>query len=320
MSGSRSFLQRTEDLKRLKTRALYLEDEYGVGPGPNTVPHFAPSGAMDFTNVKIIDGGDSVDIPGYLNVDGDVDIGGDLTVAGSISGFIDVSSATIQNLITAVATIQDLSANHIWTNTEVVASRLDICGSAAVLGGLSIGQVHGIHELDVNGHAFINSDGSASRAFTVPGIYTFAVPASISTLSFEMIGAGGLPGGGNNIGGTGGYMRGTINISAFAGQTLTVQVGRAGGPTSYISIAGTGPLFTVAGAGGGGGGPSNGVNGGAGGGDVFVGGVSNGKDGVDYPGIGNSRGLGGSTVGGAGGIPSSGPEISNGQAGVLQDM
>jgi hypothetical protein len=265
---------------------------------------------MGFTNVKIVDSGNSVIIPGDLTVGGNVDITGDLTVAGSISGFIDTSSANIENLTAGIATIQDLSADHIWTNTEVIASRLDICGSAAVLGGLSIGQAHGIHELDVAGHVFINSDGSAARNFTVPGNYTFAVPASVSTLSFEMIGAGGSSGFPGSVGGGGGYMKGSL--SGVAGKTLSIQVGGLGfggtnpSTASYITIPGTGPLYAIAGAGGNGGGSSGAINGGSGGGGAFyafgAGQVSNGSDGVDSGGMpAGNRGRGATSVGGAGG-------------------
>lgn len=310
MSGSRSFLQRTDDLKRLKVRALYLEDEYGVGPGPNTIPHFAPTGEMDFTNVKIIDGGDSVDIPGYLNVDGDVDVGGNLTVAGSISGFIDTSAATIGTLTATVATIQDLSANHIWTNTEVVATHLDVEGSASVLDKLSIGKPSGNYTLDISGNAYINSGGSSGGVFTSPGVYTITIPVSVGTISFEMIGAGGSPGFPGSIGGTGGYMRGSI--TGIAGQTLTIQVGTYDigqsrpSTASYITIPGIGPLYAIVGAGGNAGISPGGINGGFGGGGTFstfgAGMVANGGNGVDGPTAVNSAGRGGSSVGGAGGV------------------
>ena len=316
MSGVPSYLRRTEDLKRLKTRALYVQGADGSLPGTNTLPVFGTAGDIQFSEIQIV-GGDSMVIPGDLTVDGSLTVGA-IDVSNGTFGTVDAAVGNFQDLSSAAATIQDLSANSIWTNTETVASRLDICGSAAVLGGLSIGQAHGVHELDVNGHVFIDSDGSAARSFSVPGIYTFTVPASIGTISFEMIGSGGAPGGGGNIGGTGGYMRGTINVGAFTGQTITVNVGAAGGSTSYIAIAGT-VLFTVAGGGGGGGGggPVSGVNGGAGGGDSFVAGVANGKDGVDHPSITNSYGRGGSATGGAGGAPLPGPPgISNGQAGA----
>lgn len=282
MSGSRSFLQRTEDLKRLKARALYLEDEYGVGPGPNTVPHFGSTGAMEFTNVKIVDSGNSVDIPGDLSVGGTIDID-NLTITG--------------------ATMQDLSSNHIWTNTEVISSRLDICGSAAVLGGLSIGQAHGIHELDVAGHVFVQSDGSATRTFTVPGIYNIQIPRFVSRLQVELIGAGGN----SANGGGGGYIRGTVDVSGFGGQILTIQVGGLGSglcfpsSSSYLTFLPSGPLLTVAGAGGNG---FNGVllgviaAGGNGGGGVFdASGIANGTAGA-ISSVDATSGGGGTSVGG----------------------
>ena len=330
MSGIPSYLRRTEDLKRLKTRSLYLQAVDGSLPNVNTIPVFGAAGDIQFSDVQIV-GGDSVIIPGELIVDGSLLVGSLDVSSGS---FVDLSAgtATIQNLTVygtlnmssgsfvdlsaGAATIQDLSANSIWTNTAIVASRLDICGSAAVIGGLSIGQAHGIHELDVAGHVFIESVGTASRAFTVPGLYTFVVPESVSSISFEMIGSGGSPGGSGSIGGTGGYIMGSINVSSFVGQAITINVGTSGGSTSYISIAGT-VLFAVAGGGGGGGGPVSGINGGAGGGDTFVAGVANGKDGADHPSIANSYGRGGSALGGAGGTPNPGPpEILNGQSGA----
>jgi microcystin-dependent protein len=171
------------------------------------------------------------------------------------------------------------------------------------MGNVSIGKVHGIHELDVSGHVFVQSDGTATKTFTQPGVHTIRIPQFVSTLQVQLIGAGGV----SANGGGGGYIRGTIDVSGFGGQTLTIQVGSLGSglcspsTSSYLTFLPAGPLLTVAGAGGNG---FNGVvlgviaAGGNGGGGSFDGsGVANGSAGA-ISSVNATSGGGGSSVGG----------------------
>jgi len=136
-----------------------------------------------------------------------------------------------------------------------------------------------------------------SPAITVldtPGVYTVAV-SSTAPVSFQMIGAGGSGSGGGS-GGTAGYIQGTITLSPGTTQVKVVVGGvgggAGGGPSdaSYITIPGTGPLFAIAGAGGG----SDGlfVTAGYGGGGTFTSGVAPGGDGT----LSSGGGGGGSVV------------------------
>ena len=147
----------------------------------------------------------------------------------------------------------------------------------------------------------VNSGTNISQTFTTNG--TYVVPAGVKYLYFEMIGGGGNNGGGAGTGGTGGYIRCRINVEDYVGQTLNIYVGTTNTPlgtqatASYVTISGTGPLFVIAGAGGGL--DQSGVGtGGAGGGGAFsIAGIANGQSGTSV----NPVGLGGTNVGGLGG-------------------
>ena len=142
--------------------------------------------------------------------------------------------------------------------------------------------------------------------YKTPGTYTFTIPAGATTLEFEMIGAGGAILGG--VGGTGGYINGSINVTSFQGQTITIIVGAIGdispeipAGASYIYIPTTGPLFVMAGAGGSGSGAGANQYGGWGGGGSFT--SIGGSDNVAIGGDGETSGDG---VGGQGGQTGSG--------------
>jgi hypothetical protein len=165
------------------------------------------------------------------------------------------------------------------------------------------------------------TSGTETTDFAVPGTYTVRVPANVDVLKFELIGAGG-----NNlslgVGGTGGYITGSVNVAGFHGATLTVKVGASSGAactsstTSSIALLPGGPLFVMAGAGGNSQYPGIAVNGGGGGGGVFAGGVAAGQDG-QFGITPGSQGRGGTAAGGgAGGTGSGGPFVPSGAAGA----
>lgn len=188
------------------------------------------------------------------------------------------------------------------------------------------------------------------QTYTVPGLYTFTVPASVTSVTIEVVGGGGSGGGnGGGGGGGGGYAKGSYNV--IPGATLAVQVG-AGGSSSAGTSSVSGLISATGGAngvsvsnpnigGGGAGGTGTGGNianytGGNGGGGYWTyfggggagaaGSVSNGTNGgntIAWTGVcqtpGGSAGTGGGAPGGNGGkgagFTDSGCNISNPSAG-----
>ena len=234
---------------------------------------------------------------------------------------IDATQINVQDISASSIITQDISGNtalFLDVDTDILRANnayiigsigigkaaqnnLDVSGSASFSGNVSIGAIHGIHELDVEGHIFVQSDGSASKTFTQPGVHTIRIPTFVSSLEVELIGAGGF----SSNGGGGGYIRGTVNVSGFGGQTLTLQVGEHGSglcapsSSSYLTFLPDGPLLTIAGAGGNGfAATALGVNaaGGPGGGGVV--GISAGGAGMTSEALATA-GAGGTSVGGA---------------------
>ncbi|MEO6302968.1 MAG: hypothetical protein ABIP51_07330, partial [Bacteroidia bacterium] len=65
------------------------------------------------------------------------------------------------------------------------------------------------------------------QTYTVPGNYTYTVPASITSITVEVVGGGGNGGGnGTGGGGGGGYSKGVLSVTP--GATLAVKVGSGG--------------------------------------------------------------------------------------------
>lgn len=175
---------------------------------------------------------------------------------------------------------------------------------------------------------------SSPQTYTVPGAYSFTVPAGVTSITVEVIGAGGS-GGGNGTGGGGGgvYAKGVYAVTP--GAVLPVKVGTPGSGaaagtssvSTFISASGGANGTTVSNpsvGGGGAGGTGTGGNianysGGTGGGGYYTyfggggagagGSVSNGTNGgntVAYNGTncltpGGSAGTGGGAPAGNGG-------------------
>lgn len=179
------------------------------------------------------------------------------------------------------------------------------------------------------GSAFCQSN---PQTYTVSGNYTFTVPAGVSSLTVEVVGAGGTGGGnGGGGGGGGGYARGVYTV--VPGSTLAVKVGAGGGGavggtssvSSFISATGgangnsvSHPNIGGGGAGGVGSGGTTNFTGGMGGGGYWTyfggggagaaGSVSNGTNGgntIAWTGVcqtpGGSAGTGGGAPAGNGG-------------------
>lgn len=192
---------------------------------------------------------------------------------------------------------------------------------------------------------------SQVQTYTVPGTYSFTVPAGVSTLTLEVVGAGGSGGGnGGGGGGGGGYAKGVYTVAP--GAVLSVNVGTGGGGPSggtsnvgsLISASGgvngtwvSNPTIGGGGAGGAGtGGTIANYTGGTGGGGYWTyfggggagsaGSASNGTNGgntIAWTGVcqtpGGSAGTGGGAPGGGGGkgagFTDSGCNVTNPSAG-----
>jgi hypothetical protein len=156
-----------------------------------------------------------------------------------------------------------------------------------------------------------------SVSFTLPGTYTWTVPAGVT--SVQVVAAGG-GGGGGGISGTHAGLAGgagalvTSTLAVAAGQVFNIVVGAGGGAgatppdgscgaggggggASSVDAGSTGQVI-AGGGGGGGGGGCNAAPGGAGGGVNGAGGSGGATGGLSTGGSGGSGGIGG--AGGSG--------------------
>jgi len=320
--------RRTDDLLRLKTRGLIYQNPDGSYPAADAVPFVTDaSGTIGFSPVKINSGGDMI-VPGDLIVKGETY----QTVAGIIlTGACPAISATPSMSLqpsggnVGVGTCTPLATLDVSGSLHVIGmSNLDdtyINGDLNVVGTSSLDHTLINGNLDVSGgnikmgsntfsaildiSGTVNIDSYPNQSIVFPTSTTFVVPANVTELEYVVFGAGGFKFGGN--GGTGAYIKGTINVTSFQGQTLTIHVGVFSdtGPSSssYITIPNTGPLFVIAGAGGSCG--SVGYNAGDGGAVFDTNGLAPGGNGT---GAGSAGG--GTAIGGASG---SGGEAGNGR-------
>ena len=368
--GMASHQRRTEDLLRLKTRSLVLQNMDGSYPVEGAIPFVTDlSGDVGFTTGPesvIIDSSGNMTVPGNLTVDGltnitvvgqrldlsggpcpaitssssvsvlpangfvgigkcaptvaldvsgalavsgtstltgDVSMGGTLAVSGSSVLAGDVGVGKIPTVAMDVSGALAVSGTSTLTGDVSMGGTLAVSGSSVLTGDVGVGKTPAV-ALDVSGYAIISSNNIATlvSVFTAPGLYSVPVPPGATTMYFEMIGAGGCNQGNNS--GTGGYMKGSINVASLTGNTLTIQVGAVGvkeisyttsSTASYITDLSAEILLVIAGAGG------AGINGGqpgaGGGGGIFdVSGVAPGAN-------SNFGGYGGTAAGGgAGGV------------------
>lgn len=173
-----------------------------------------------------------------------------------------------------------------------------------------------------------------SVSFTLPGTYTWTVPAGVTSVQVVAVGGGGGGGGisgthAGEAGGAGALVTSTLAVAA--GQVFNIVVGAGGGAgttppdgscgaggggggASSVDAGSTGQVIGGGGGGGGGGGcnaapggAGGGVNGAGGSGGAIGGGISTG-------GSGGSGGIGG--AGGSGMFGSGGAAGGNGNGGA----
>jgi hypothetical protein len=311
---------------------------YG-GPGPNA-NNLIFQGAGNFEKMRINPSGYvgintnnpqyNLDIKNTLRVEaGSNDT---LGSGGYINQFIRSSSSgttTVDYQVTSdgsqfTGTWQDARYVYNNNNTPNLRQVWGIVTSSNITPvGPNMGDIHFYNNVYIdkevgigttNPQAFLHiaeTSASSYQEFTTPGTYSVTIPSNAIELEFEMVGAGGQ--GYVELAGSGGYIKGTINVASFQGQTITIIVGSVGYETpppisnstqsgaTYIYISGT-TLFAMCGAGGGDSQLGGNVNGGFGGGGTFT--NVSGSDWVAAGGSGNS--VGSSTAGGGGQLTTGG--------------
>jgi hypothetical protein len=196
-----------------------------------------------------------------------------------------VSSLTASSLSSNVASISSIRNSSMISN-QVFASTLvptsftpnQVIFSSLTVSSMGINTLTPSVALDIQ-YGNINISSILSTVYSTAGTYSVPVPYYVTGMYFEMIGAGGAgfianPPFGLGIGGTGGYMTGSIQLPSTV-STLKIVVGSAGTATtggtasgaSYITVGdNVGPLFAIAGAGGASGSSTFGAGGAGGGG------------------------------------------------------
>jgi hypothetical protein len=79
----------------------------------------------------------------------------------------------------------------------------------------------------------VESAAALTTTYSTPGSYQFTVPTGVSSITFDVKGAGGGSGGRGANGGAGGRTQGTLAVTA--GQVIDVVVGGGGGGGVYLS-------------------------------------------------------------------------------------
>jgi hypothetical protein len=217
-------------------------------------------------------------------------VGGDVGITGALSvNTINMTAGALTGVNTINGLPYTTGEDTYWNSTG--SGNI----SSVNTGNIGIGVATPVSKLE------INSGTNISQNFPVTG--TYIVPTGVKYLYFEMIAGGGNNGGGAGTGGVGGYIRCRIDVEDYVGQTLDIYVGTTNTPSdtqataSYITIGGTGPLFVIAGAGGGVDQSGVGTGGAGGGGTFSIASIANGQSGTSV----NPVGLGGTNVGGLGG-------------------
>ncbi|WP_201829534.1 hypothetical protein [Microvirga zambiensis] len=219
-----------------------------------------------------------------------------MTLDPAPASYADLLGVPLRGLVATTNTADAPTINVNGLGAKQITRRVAGALANAKKGDLPAGSVV---ELFYNGTSFevlnpgtadITNSFTTIQAYTVPGSYTFVVPAGIRRLYMEQVGGGGGGGGGNQGaggfsgggGGAGGYVVSGQSVNPGDSVSITVGDGGAGGAGTTVggqgaagqsSVISLGGSFTITAAGGGGGnvgGPCAPGNGGAG-----TGGASN---------------------------------------------
>jgi uncharacterized protein YjdB len=220
------------------------------------------------------------------------------------------SSIALGNTIQFTATgsytdssTQDLTAPVMWaSDTPSVATISNVSGTQGLASSLAIGTA--------NISATLGSIASASvplavepPSFTIPGAYTWIIPANVSSIQIVATGGGG-GGGVATIGGGGNGGVVTATLSVNPGDTLQIYVGGGGAAGNSHGGGGGGSTNVNAGT------ANQIIAGGGGGAGHGIGGDGTGGTGGNNGGIGGSGGIGGGSgiySGNTGGNGNGGP-------------
>ena len=187
-----SNLRRTDDLQRLRTRELVLQNSNGTYPPLNTVLICANDGVVEASTVTINNG--ELFAPGGINVDnnfsidssGNVIIGGTINITSTIdlSGGINVNNQFIVDTSghMVVSGLSDLSGGINVNNLFTV----DPTGSTIVNNGLSV--LTG--NLDATGLSSLNGGINVNNQFTVDPTGSTIVNNGLSVLTGNLDAAG----------------------------------------------------------------------------------------------------------------------------------
>lgn len=159
------------------------------------------------------------------------------------------------------------------TNVTITGSNFSLLGAPDAVGGaITYTDSSGLNPRSSPAYP----GGYTVHTFTTPGSATLSIPTA-RTVEYLVIAGGGAGGGNNNGGGggAGGYLTGSVAVSA-GNKTVTVGAGGIGSSAATTGANGGNSVFdTVTATGGGGGGSgtsvSNGATGGSGGGGNYLG-------------------------------------------------
>ena len=263
-----SNLRRTDDLQRLRTRELVLQNSNGTYPPLNTVLICANDGVVEASTVTINNG--ELFAPGGINVDnnfsidssGNVIIGGTINITSTIdlSGGINVNNQFIVDTSghMVVSGLSDLSGginvNNLFTvdptgstivnnGLSVLTGNLDAAGLSSLNGGIN---VNNQFTVDPTGSMIVNNGVAVNNGLSVltgnlavnsPGTLSAAGGATLGSTTlaaFNSTGNSFMSGTANLSIGTGGLtVSGTTTIGTASSQ-VTFNVNGAPYPTTYI--------------------------------------------------------------------------------------
>lgn len=189
----------------------------------------------------------------------------DIIGTTKISSTLDMSSSKILNLANGTLNTDTVNVSQLNTKLSFVTTTSNLTGagtSASPLDLSNTGVTPGTYSrvtTDDKGRITATGVGYITTEYTTPGSFTIAVPSTVKSIGYKIVGGGGGGAGGNKVaaggteyggqsGGGGGYCFGTINKQSGLPTSLLIWVGVGGTGGNGASTIGLG---------------SNGTNGGS---------------------------------------------------------